>query len=569
MAESTYWNRFWRRRISRRALLGAGAVTAFGAAGAAVVGCNSGGSGPTGTTPRPGSPVAAGTPRPGGGITQGRLIEALGIDPHIDLTGLDIDMLMYTYLYSWRPSIEEAVLNNFVTEMELPDPLHFNFTLRQGIKTWPVGRFPDQEMTSEDCKQSFLRRGTALTAPDKRYPQRFLPEKGGRLETPDPYTFNIVLTRPFIPALQDMANPTWAIVPAKVLDAYPAGLSQFAFGSGPFMMEEFRGSERIVLRRHPNHFLNPRPWLDEIKMIVITEGSSLLAAFKSGQHDVNGAVLTKADADELMESGDFDVDRFPALFYPVIHLKILRPPFNDIRVREAIDLALDRDDIINVIQDGEAFYNGPIQWPQAKWALPQEELRAFYRHDPERAKQLLAEAGIPDGFRSKMKLPKLTGATIVIDTAILIKDQLSRVGIDIQLDEVELGTFISSTILPGNFDMAFFPNLPYSEPDRPLSFYHSKGVTGTGNWTNYTNPELDVLIDAQAEEFDVETRREIILQAQRMILPEHGPQITLTGGIEYDARWKHVHVPTVLTDLGPELPPNAGPFGADVWVDTA
>jgi peptide/nickel transport system substrate-binding protein len=250
-------------------------------------------------------------------------------------------------------------------------------------------------------------------------------------------------------------------------------------------------------------------------------------------------------------------------------MKVIRPPFDDIRVREAIDLALDRDDFINVVEDGEGFYNGPIQWPQVKWALPQDELRSFYRHDPERAKQLLTEAGLPDGFRAKMKLPKVPGATYIIDTAILIKDHLGRVGIDIQLDEVELGAFISSTILPGNFDMAFFPNLPYTEPDRPLSFYHSMGVTGTGNWTNYTNPDLDVLIDAQAEEFDDEKRKEIILEAQRMILPVHGPQLTLVGGFDYSARWKHVHIPTAFTDLGPELPPDAGPIGSDIWVDTA
>jgi len=568
MAESTYWNRFWRRRISRRALLGAGAVTALGAAGAAVVGCDGNG-GPTGTTPRTGSPVAAGTPRPGGSITQGRLIEAAGIDPHIDLTGLDIDMLVYTYFYSWRPSVDEIDLNNFVTEFELPDPLHYNFTLRRGVKNSPAGPAADEELTSTDCLESFIRRGTSISAPDRRYPQRFLPENGGRLETPDPYTFNIGLTRPFIPALQDMANPTWAIVPAKVIDKYETRLSQAAFGSGPFMVDEFRGAERIVLKRNPNFFLDPRPWLDEVRMIVIQEGSSLVAAFRSGQHDVGGAVLTKAEAEDLMEDGRFDVDAYPSLFYPVIHMKVIRQPFDDIRVREAIDLALNRDDFINVIEDGQGFYNGPIQWPQVKWALPQDELRSFYRHDIDEAKRLLKEAGLPDGFSAKMKLPKVPGATFVIDTAVLVKDQLARVGINIQLDEIELGTFISNTILSGNFDMAFFPNLPYTEPDRPLSFYHSKGVTGTGNWTNYTNPELDKLIDAQAEEFDVEKRREIILEAQRMILPEHGPQLTLVGGFDYYARWKHVHVPTVFGPLGQELPPGGGPYGADIWVDAS
>ena len=62
----------------------------------------------------------------------------------------------------------------------------------------------------------------------------------------------------------------------------------------------------------------------------------------------------------------------------------MRDPWRDIRVREALDLAINRDEIIDVIQDGEGNYNGPIQWPQFKWALPQEELRDFYQYDPSR-----------------------------------------------------------------------------------------------------------------------------------------------------------------------------------------
>ena len=119
MAESAYWNRYWRRRISRRTLLGAGAVTALGAASAAFVGCNGdGGGNPPDGSDRDCSRVPAGTPQPCGSITQGRLIEAEGIDPHIDLTGWDIDMLVYTYLYSWSPSEEKIILNNFVTGEE-------------------------------------------------------------------------------------------------------------------------------------------------------------------------------------------------------------------------------------------------------------------------------------------------------------------------------------------------------------------------------------------------------------------------------------------------------------------
>ena len=131
---------------------------------------------------------------------------------------------------------------------------------------------------------------------------------------------------------------------------------------------------------------------------------------------------------------------------------------------------------------------------------------------------------------------------------------------------MELGAFIANTLLPGNFELAFFPNLPYDEPDRPLSFYHSSGVTGSGNWNNYTNPELDKLINQQAMEFDEARRQEIVYAAQRMILKEHAPQITLTGGFAYSAHWSYVHFPY---ELGQDPPKEAGPNGVDTWTDKA
>jgi len=570
MTESTYWNRYWRRRISRRTLLGAGAVTALGAASAAVLGCNGGGGNGDGNgngNRFDNTPEALLTPVPGGNVTGGRLLATLGIDPHIDLTGLDIDAMMYTYLYSWNRFTEERVMNNLATNLEIVDNREFIFTIRPDVVAWPKGPAADEPLTSTDCVESFKRRGSAITAPDKRFPQRI-----ERYETPNDTTFKFVMNRPFVPAVREMANPTWAIVPAKVLDKY-ISLSQIAFGNGPFMLKEFRGNERIVLERHPNHFLKPKPWLNTYTFIVITESSSLLAAFRSGQHDINGAVLTKSTAQEFIDADDkYRVNFAPSLFYPVIHMK-MRDPWRDPRVREALDLAINRKEIIDVIQDGEGNYNGPIQWPQLKWSLPQNELRDFYRHDPERAKILLKEAGYPQ-INTKVKYPEVPGAPIVADIAVVLRSQLEKVGINLELDAVELGAFIGNTLLPGNFDLAFFPNLPWDEPDRPLSFYHSKGVTGSGNWTNYTNKELDALIDAQSEEFDETKRQEIVLAAQRLILPEHGPQITLTGGIGYFAAWKHVHFGAEGaggfggSNLSTPIPgAEYGPYGTEMWTE--
>jgi peptide/nickel transport system substrate-binding protein len=575
MEQPNYWQRLAKRRVSRRSLLVAGGTAALGGATALVVGCGGGdgnGNGNGNGNGQSGDPNAS--PRPGGNVTFGRLLNIGGIDPHIDLTGLDIDAMLYSYLYSWDPIDEELVFNNLAEEFENPDPLTFIFKIRPGVMMQP-GDFPGagEELTSEDVKRSFIRRGTSFTAPDKRFPFKIAgssnaPDLAPKLFTPEKYLFNFNMTTPFVPAIREMANPTWAITSAKVIEEFgerfgTKSLSQDAYGSGPFMLEEFKGSEKVVLRKNPNYFHKGYPLLDSITHIIITEGSSLLTAFENGAHDVNGSVLTRAEFQEKQDDDRFSVARAFSFFYPCIQFK-MKAPFNDIKVREAIDVVLDRDEFINTINDGEGQYNGPIQWVQRKWALPQEELREFYVRDVQKAKQLMSAAGYEDGFDVTMKIPKVTGATFIERSASLIKDHLAEININIQLDEVEVGSYIASTILPGNFDMTFFPNLPYDEPDRPLSFYHTRGVTGTGNWTNYTNPALDKLIDKQSEQFDEEERLQTILEAQRMIIREHGPQITLPFGYQYAARWSYVHFPY---ELGQAFPDDILPFGCQIWTE--
>ncbi len=588
---SSYWTRWNRKRISRRALLSGSATAALGGAAALVVGCGGGDSG-NGGSPN-GSPALGtyDTPTPGGTITQGRLLNVLGIDPHIDLTGLDIDTRLYSYLYTWQSFNETAIFNNFAESVEMPSPDHneFIFNLRKGVKIQSQDDNPaaGEELTSEDVKESFVRRGTAITAPDKRFPLRISnttsPNEAAlraALQTPDPYTFSFKMSTGFVPAFREMSNATWAIVPKKVIDQFgtfqQGGLGQKAYGSGPYMLTEFRGTERIILKRHPEYFLNPKPWLDQINYIVITEPQSLLAAFDSGQHDVNGALMRRDQAEARQTNPNFIVVAAPTRFYPVIHFKI-RPPFDDPRVREALDLAIDRDEIISLIWDGQGLYNGPVQYLMERFSLPQDELRAMMPFDPVKAKQLLTAAGYENGIEAKMKIPRVPGAPFIADLSSLLKDQLAKVGINLLLDEVELGTFIANVILPGIFDLAFFPNLPYDEPDRPLSFYHTRGVTGVGNWNNYTNLEIDKLIDSQSVDFDEPHRIETILEVQRLMIKEHAPQITMPGGNFYAARWNYVHVPFEFgTDIGtgalkpPADPANLqvgdiGPESADIY----
>ncbi len=552
--------------MSRRALIGVGATTALGGAAALAVGCGGGSGSSSRATPDPNR-----TPGPGGSITIGFPVSIGGIDPHVDLTGLGIVPLLYSYLYSWAPGAEVKIFNNLATSLEMPEVTNFIFTLRDGVRNAPVGsEFDGEDIDSEACKESFVRRGTSITAVDKRFPQKIAGSRDPAmlrpaLQTPDKHTFSFNMAEPFVPAVREMANATWAMMSPGVVENAPSlQLSRNAFGSGPFILEEFLGNERVVVKRNPDFWIQDRPYLDKITYVIITDNSSLLAAFKNGQHDVSGAILVREDFDEFNADPSLVAARAPSLFYPVVHMNLRRDPYDDIRVREALNISIDRDLIIELAQSGEGQFGGPIQWPQFQWALPKERLTSFYKRDVAKAKQLMEAAGRPDGFSALLKTPRLPGVNFINDIARIIVDSWKDINVDVQIDEVELGAYIGSVLLPGNFDMTFFPNLPYDEPDRPLSFYHSLGVTGSGNWTGYSNPTLDKLIDAQAAEFDFEARKAIITEAQELILGEHGPQLTTTGGYAYSARQASVHFPFGIDE---DIPLDSNPFGIDIWTE--
>jgi peptide/nickel transport system substrate-binding protein len=554
MERSNYWQRLAAQRLSRRRVLAAGGTMALGGAAGIVVGCGGGGNG---------SGVRTG----GGNVTIGRTTNVLGVDPHIDQTGLGVDRLVYSYLYDWDSTEEELILNNLAKEYENPDGVTFVFTLRQGVMTHP-GAYPgaNEEMTSEDVRQSFLRRGTSITAPDKHFVWKIAGSRdpaalAPALQAPDRYTFKFTMAEPFVPAIREMARTSWAIVPAKVIDEYGLGLSQRAHGSGPFMLNEFRGNERILLRRHPNYFIEGCPWLDSITFVIITDNDQLLAAFEAGEVDVHGGVVSKEWFDEAKDNPDYRVGRTNAPSYPALDLNI-KPPYSDIRVREAIDLALDRDAYIGTVLSGEGQHNGPVPWPLRQWSLEQEELRVFYKHDRNRAQALLDEAGYGAGFDDKLKLPRMTGATLPAKAAALVKEHLDTVGIDAQIDDSQSGFIGGSTILPGNFSMALSQADPIDEPDQALSAYHSRGATGNGNPSGYGNPELDALIEAQSREFDAEKRRSLVYDAQRLIMRDHAPPIPLPSGFEYSAHRSFVNFQSDFVDR----PLRVLPRGCDIWM---
>ena len=185
---------------------------------------------------------------------------------------------------------------------------------------------------------------------------------------------------------------------------------------------------------------------------------------------------------------------------------------------------------------GEGKWNGPIAWPLEYWALPQDEIRAVLKHDPEKAKQLLSAAGYGDGLDLDAPMMSFGDSPRVGE---VIADHYRRVGVNVKLDPRDIGVFLSQMLYPGNFDVAFFQNSIGTEPDRSLRSYYSEGQNADVNPGRTNDPEVDDLIEGVWEIFDLEEKREYVLDVQRTLLKKHGPMYPLCseeGDVGYSSR---------------------------------
>ena len=222
-------------------------------------------------------------------------------------------------------------------------------------------------------------------------------------------------------------------------------------GSGPFIISDYVADSLIHYTKHPNYFesdpLNPGnqwPYLDAVKVLIIPDLSSRLAAFRTGKTDIQGG-LSWEDARDMME-------RCPETQYSrklgtpgVAAGRMDTAPFDDIRVRQAMNLAVNQQEILDDYLSGEGVLLGYPYHPTIsyeKYYTPLEEMpedvKMLFTYNPEKAKQLLADAGHPDGFKTHIICPSAS-----VDEVSMIKAYLDEVNIDMEIRPVETGAYNS------------------------------------------------------------------------------------------------------------------------------
>ncbi|WLD95361.1 peptide-binding protein [Alkalihalobacillus sp. AL-G] len=382
-------------------------------------------------------------------------------------------------------------------------------------------------------------------------------EKIEKIEAVDDHTVKITLKEPFAPFFVTAA---YGILPEHILKDVPiAELGEHEFntkspiGSGPFKFEEWKEGQYVKVTANENYYKG-RPYLDSITYKIVPDANALMAQLAAG--DVHEAAVQSPDlatAKDLEEKGKIQLSTNLSLGYTYIGWNQKNELFQDVKVRQALTMAIDREAIIGAVLNGDGEIAHAPSSPLS-WAYNPDV--AKFNFDVEKAKALLEEAGWTpgddgilqkDGKRFSFELKTNQGNKAREQIATIVQQQLKQIGIEVQPKIMEWSAFIEDVTAPNwNYDACILGWSLSADPD-PTDLWHSKEREQGLNFVHFSDPELDKLMEQNTKELDQEKRKEIIAEIQSGIAEQQPYTFLYYPNDHYalDAKLRgHVHHPS-------------------------
>ena len=391
---------------------------------------------------------------------------------------------------------------------ETPDAQTYIYHLRPGVQFASLPPVGGRPLVSADVKWSYeysSRTGPFKSLRPAQYSSLF--EGLQQIDTPDDQTATVRFNEPFAPFLSYSAWDWNPIFPHEIYDQ-EGSLQKQIVGSGAWQLdtESSQKGSHWVWKRNPSFWLRDRPYIDEIQWIVLVDEALAQAAFKTGQVDAYTTSVGQ-DAQTVKSQNPGAV----ALTYPDSHAYLYinnqKAPLNDVRVRRALSLAIDRDEVIKVFTAG----NGLLSLAGAEaGTYSQAELKQLIKYDPQQAQQLLAQAGYPNGVDLEVDYYGNTYVTLLQ----IVQAQLKKVGINLNLNSLDQAA-ASSRRKNRQFQLAM--NTKGSGVDIDTFLYEVFYPDSKGNYGAVNDPTLTAMLVAQRREVDATKRNDIVRQAVRYI----------------------------------------------------
>ncbi len=451
----------------------------------------------------------------GGTLNMGILVEPPGLDPFHQAADarIRLTVLMYQGLFYESPTGEALPLLAEGYDLS-PDRLVYTVRLRKGVK-FHTG----QPMTAKDVAYSYNY---------IRDPKNGSPGAGdfaliSAVDVVDDHTIRITLSAPNAALPMTLGNKYGGVVPAGYFDGGDAKtkLNQASVGTGPFKLVEFKPNSNATLTRNPDYWEKGAPYLDTINFVFLPNSASMLVGLRNRRVDL--APLTRPqDIKQVEGVQGLAIERWPSLNQKAIDLGSELAPLGDERVRRAIALAVDKDELMRAAIGGLGKVIGTmVAAMQDAWGVPVGDL-PNQKVDVDGAKKLLAEAGHPNGF--DLTLTTIIGYDWMDPAAVTLREQLARIGVRLNIQRVELGVWIK------NFQskqMGFTFNDWATAPDPHLLFYrHFHKAPEGADFRNWNHAQGSELLNQGRLESDPAKRKDIYARFQK-ILAESAPTIML------------------------------------------
>lgn len=473
---------------------------------------NSSSSSASSPAPSPGS--SSGPAESGDGkLTVALSADAISLSPYVvnDVQSSNIQAQIYDTLI--KVDDEGNITPDLAESYEQPDNVTYTFSLKKGVKFH----------NGEELKASDVVFSLKQAAASENISHIFGSIDADSFQTPDDYTVTFKIKTPNPGFLLGLSHTGGSIVSEKAFQEAGEGFGQNPVGTGPFKFVSWSKNNQIVLERNDDYF-GEKAKVKDLTFRVITEATNRAIELESGGVDLAYGI-SSTDISRIEENQDLQLFRKIDNSTVYIGLNTEKKPFTDVRVRQAISYAIDTKSVVETAYRGVGKPAvGPIA-PNVKYSDPDLKL---HEYNVDKAKQLLKEAGYPDGFTTTVLL---NNNQTRVDMLTIVQSQLKEVGITLEIKVLEWGAYIQA--LANNEHEIMVLGWTCQTPDPDMAIYapfSSKTIQGGGgNYARYTTPELDALIEKGRELPDSDERRDVYYQIQKLIV-EGAPWIFLNNG---------------------------------------
>ncbi|UCD79583.1 MAG: hypothetical protein JSW26_30045 [Desulfobacterales bacterium] len=440
------------------------------------------------------------------------------LDPHKTSGTLTFQTLKSVYDTLAEPDPSGKIVPALAKRWEVSsDALTWTFYLRKDV----VFHNGDK-LTAKDVKATFDRIMDTATASPKAK------EFGAisAIETPDDFTVVLKLKEPASPLLATLASGWGAILPKNLIESGHDFGSQ-PIGTGPFELKKWVRDSQIILEKNKNYWMKGHPRLEQVIMHIIPERAVAVQGLISGQIDV-AYLIDKDDLPILEASQDVKIEKSMTALILVMSINCSNPVLQDLRVRQAINHAIDKQKVLDVAYGGGKPIGTFMDHDNAYY----KDFTALYPYDPEKAKNLLAEAGVGQQTVFELFLPQ--NYEVHVKAGEMYQDMLTKVGLNVKIKLVDWSTWISDVYRAAKYDLTVIGHTGKLDPDGTLAGYGTQS-----RYVKWINPRAAGMIEEARKVSGFENRKKLYDEVLK-IMAEEVPFMYLGSSYRHTAVRKNV-----------------------------